>query len=162
MKTSALVLPDAAAAAVVAEVAEWGFRRVETAGFLLASRGREEVTAVALAGTSGIVRRRDLVQISDIALDRLFAYADHHGLWIPAQFHSHYGAAFMSPTDLDHGLSVEGFVSTIVPFFTEPPSNPAEWGWWCYQQSWQTIQPPRGSSEPTKLITFDEAGVRDD
>lgn len=159
MIANELALPSSAAATVVADVARFGTVRVETGGFLLAPRDSDAVTVVALAGGAGIVRRRDLFQISDLALDRLFAHADKHDLWIPAQFHSHGLGAFMSECDVEHGLSVAGFVTTIVPYFSAPPADPADWGWWHYDGEWAPIAAPRATTAPATVIRFDEDGV---
>lgn len=159
MSANEIVLPELVATAVVADVTRFGATRVETGGFLLAPRDTDTVTGVALAGTAGIVRRPDLFQISDLALDRLFAYADDHDLWIPAQFHSHGLGAFMSACDVDHGLSVAGFVTTIVPYFTAPPADPTQWGWWRYDGEWTPIAPPRAATGPVTVIRFDEDGA---
>lgn len=160
MTANELTLPEAATAAVIADVLRFGTARVETGGFLLAPRGSDAISAVALAGSGGIVRRRDLFQVSDLALDRLFAYADENGLWIPAQFHSHGHGAFMSACDVEHGLSVAGFVTTIVPHFAEPPADPASWGWWRYDGGWVPVGPPRPSFDGVVVITVDEEPVR--
>jgi hypothetical protein len=120
LRANDLILPEPATAAMLADVTRFGGKSVETGGFLLAPRDEDTIAIVALAGAAGIVRRRRMFQVSEIALDRLFAHADRRELWIPAQFHSHGGAAFMSPTDIAHGLSVEGFVTTILPDFASP------------------------------------------
>jgi hypothetical protein len=154
-----ILLPTSAAADVAAEVKSFGALGVETGGFLMARRAEVETTVVALAGSAGIVRRRDLFQISEKALDRLFAYADRHELWIPAQFHSHARMAFMSDCDVDHGLSVEGFITTIIPYFATPPVDPSQWGWWHFDRVWRAIGPPETSSAAVKVIRFDENGA---
>ncbi|MHB1242690.1 MAG: hypothetical protein ACYC1P_04725 [Gaiellaceae bacterium] len=155
-----LILPEAATTAIVADVTRHGEEHVETGGFLLAPRDADTISIVALAGTVGIVRRRDLLQVSERALDRLFAHADEHDLWLPAQFHSHGLEAFMSTTDINHGLSVEGFISMIVPHYEAPPINPSAWGWWRYQDAWTSIAPPKASLGAVFVIKFDEDGVR--
>jgi hypothetical protein len=160
MRADDLILPEPATAAIIADVTRFGAESLETGGFLLAPRDEKTIATVALAGTAGIVRRRRMFQVSEIALDRLFAHADRHELWIPAQFHSHGGAAFMSPTDVDHGLSVEGFVTTIVPDFASPPANPSQWGWWRYDDAWTPIASPRLAAGAVSVISFDEDGVR--
>jgi len=159
MTANELILPAEAIAIVVADVTRFGALSVETGGFLLAAREDDAIAMVARAGSAGIVRRPDLFQVSDLALDRLFGYADEHDLWIPVQFHSHGLAAFMSPTDVEHGLCVEGFVSTIVPFFAAPPTDPSQWGWWRYEEAWTPIAPPGASTAPVAAITFDEDDV---
>jgi hypothetical protein len=160
MTANNLILPTSATAAVIAEVTRFGIESLETGGFLLAPRDANTITTVAHVGTAGIVRRRNLFQVSEVALDRLFAHADQHEFWIPVQFHSHGRAAFMSPTDVDHGLSVEGFVTTIVPYFATPPADPSQWGWWRYDDAWTPIAPPRTTTGTSSIITFDEDGIR--
>jgi hypothetical protein len=155
-----LLLPDAAAEAIVAEVARYGRHQVETGGFMLTSVTTDVVTAIAHAGTRGILRRHDLFQISDLALDALFAHVEEHGLSIPAQYHSHGLGAFMSDCDLEHGLSVEGFTSTIVPFFSDPPPDPSAWGWWRFARSWIPLAPPVSTIGEVEVLVFDEDGVR--
>ena len=160
MTVNDLVIPADAISLLIADVTRFGALAVETGGFLLAPRGDEAIALVALAGTAGIVRQLDLFQVTDLALDRLFAYAEEHGLWIPVQFHSHGLAAVMSTADLEHGLCVEGFVSTIVPYFVAPPTDPSKWGWWRYENGWTPIDPPQLSAAPAQTVTFDEDGVR--
>jgi hypothetical protein len=159
MKTNSLILPIGGVRMIIEDVARFGACNVETGGFLLASRETELVTTIGLAGTRGIERRRGLFQVSELTLDRLFGYADEHDLWIPAQYHSHGRRAFMSPTDVDHGLSVAGFVSTIVPFYATPPADAARGGWWRYDDEWVAIDPPRVDGGGVDVITFDEDGI---
>jgi len=89
---------------ITAETRAYGQRYPETGGFLMLPRDSGTVTTVAFAGTTGIVRRQHLFQISERALDRLFTFADDHDLHIPVQFHSHEYDAF--GRDLAHGLQV--------------------------------------------------------
>jgi hypothetical protein len=159
MTANELTLPNAAAAAVVGDVTRYGAKNVETGGFLLAPRGEDTISIVALAGDAGITRRRDLFQLSECALDRLFAHADERDLWIPAQFHSHGLNAFMSACDVDHGLSVHGFVTTIVPYFASPPEDAAQWGWWRFGSAWTPVAPPSTSHAPVRVIAFAEDGI---
>src|ERR1035437_6884361 len=160
---SPFTLSNGVRACVVDFVRGLGARGVETGGFLLASRGSDTATVVAIAGTTGVIRHRDFFQISDLALDALFAYADQNDLWIPAQFHSHCRVAELSLCDIKHGLSVEDFVSTIVPFFAEPPAAVAAWGWWRYDGGWRGVPAPAVTSEVSALtVTFDENGGREE
>lgn len=161
MISNDVILPQAAAKAVIADVALLGREGLETGGFLLAPRGSEQVSIVARCATAGIVRRAGLFQVSERALDRLFEYADQHELWIPVQFHSHKLAALLSPCDVEHGLSVEGFVTTIVPYFRAPSADPARWGWWRYRSGWTPARAPETSPGPSRVIVFDEEGVHD-
>lgn len=155
-----LVLPEAAAEAIVADVARYGREHVETGGFLLAPVGTDTVDAIAYAGTRGIVRRSDFFQVSELALDALFAHVETRELWIPAQYHSHGLGAFMSDCDEEHGLSVAGFVSAIVPFFASPPRDPSAWGWWRFEGRWIPLSPPAAETGEVAVLVFDEDGVR--
>jgi hypothetical protein len=149
--------------AVLDETRAYGKRNVETGGFLTASTNSDAITGVAVAGTAGIVRRADLFQISERALDRLFTYADDRGLWMPVQFHSHRFGAGMSLTDELHGLRVEGFISTILPQYANPPEDASKWGWWQFTEGeWRPLTPisiDRPESGP--VVVFDEGGVRE-
>ena len=163
MTESPLVIRRSVIAAVVAETQAYGSRRLETGGFLMCNVGEDEASAVAMAGTTGIVRHPFLLQISERALDRLFVYADSQGFWLPVQFHSHMQAPSMSPTDEKHGLRVEGFVSTILPDFSEPPSDLSAWGWWRFSGgSWVGCEPAGViDGDCVAIVTFDESGVRE-
>ncbi len=161
MSPSDLILPQPAAIALIDDVAAFGRIGVETGGFLLAARGSEEISTVARCGTAGILRRAEFLQISAPALECLFAYVEQRELWIPVQFHSHRLEAFLSPCDLEHGLSVEGFVTTIVPYFHAPSTDPTRWGWWRYTGSWMRASAPESSTAPARAVIFDEDGVRD-
>ena len=161
MSANELTLPHAGAHAVHEEVRRFGRLGIETGGFLLAPRGLSQITSIACASSTGIARRPDLFQVSERALDRLFAHADECDLWIPAQFHSHMFEAGLSLCDLKHGLSVEGFQTTVVPFFHAPPADPALWGWWHYSAGWKPVVAPNASGAPVQVVAFDEDGVRD-
>jgi hypothetical protein len=157
-----LAIPRAAVGAILEDVLAFGSKRVETGGFLLTPiGGGGTVTVLALAGEDGIRRRRGLFGVSGIALDRLFAFAEEEGLRVPAQFHSHGGRAFLSPTDLAHGLSVRGFVSCIVPFWNDPPADPRDWGWWRYDgEAWKPESSPEVAEDASMCVLhFDERGV---
>jgi hypothetical protein len=149
--------------AVVDETRTYGDRNLETGGFLTAATNSDDITGAAVAGTRGIVRRADLFQISERALARLFSYADDKGLWMPVQFHSHRFGPGMSLTDALHGLRVEGFISTILPRFADPPKDVSQWGWWQFTDGeWFSF--PAISIDRQKLgpvIVFDEDGVRE-
>jgi hypothetical protein len=162
IETSLFTSADAVAA-VIRETRSYGERSLETGGFLIAESGTDTLTGVAMAGDAGITRRRRLFQISERALDRLFTFADDQGLWIPVQFHSHERAAFMSETDAEHGLRVEGFVSTIIPEFAAPPDDVCSWRWWEFQQGdWHACSPARiVAAELDLAIVFDEDGIRE-
>jgi hypothetical protein len=149
--------------AVVAETRVYGARNLETGGFLTAPTNSDDISGVVVAGTTGIERRADLFQISERALDRLFSYADDKRLWMPVQFHSHRFGSGMSLTDELHGLRVEGFISTILPRFANPPGDGSQWGWWQFMDGeWRPFPPisiDRQESGP--VLVFDEDGVRE-
>lgn len=162
MDAVSLTVPSAAAEAVVRETERFGLRVLETGGFLLAPEGTDVISAVGLAGEVGIVRRRGLFQVSELALDRLFCFADVERAWIPAQFHSHEFGDRLSPTDRDYGLRVDGFVSAIVPAFATPPTGITDWGWWRFEAGgWNRVGPPATGSGEVRVVVFDEDGVRD-
>lgn len=163
MIETSLLTSDEAVAVVLGETRTYGQQGLETGGFLLASVGSESLTGVALAGDAGITRYRQLFQVSEGALDRLFTFADDRGLWVPVQFHTHAAMPFMSWTDQRYGLRVEGFVSTIIPHFAAPPDDIGFWGWWQFQQGdWRRCTPAK--ILPVELdfvIVFDEDGIRE-
>lgn len=163
MTATELTIPTALATPVVEEVAHYGAMRLETGGLLVAPRGSTDVTGIAIAGARGIVRRPDLFQISEHALDVLFTYVDERDLWVPCHVHSHRFGAFMSHTDASHGINVEGFTCTIIPNFERPSSAATDWNWWTFTAgSWRSIAPPRMRDDGVReLLTFDEDGVRE-
>ncbi|MGO8862081.1 MAG: hypothetical protein ACLQRH_15140 [Acidimicrobiales bacterium] len=162
MTTLELTVSSGVVDAVAAETRTYGSLRLETGGFLMAEAGHDEICSVAMAGDAGILRRHNLFQISERALDRLFNFAGDEGLWLPVQFHSHEFGAGMSVADAQHGFRAEGFVSTILPRFAQPPADPAVWGWWQFLGgSWRPCSTPAvipGDARAT--LTFDEGGVR--
>ncbi len=156
-----LDVPAAAGPAIAAEVRRYGALDVETGGFLLAPERTVAVCTVAFACTSGITRRRLQLQISEIALDQLFAYAGTQGCWVPAQFHSHAGEAFLSRTDREYGLRVPGFISAVIPGFADPPMSPDAWTWWRFDRGeWHTVGSPSAGGCDLRQVVFDEDGVR--
>ena len=162
MTESLLSISKDAVTQVVNEIRAFGRNALETGGFLLAPRDVPWVTVVAFAGARGIVRRRDLFEISERALDRLFVFADESELWAPIQFHSHRLGKFLSRTDREHGLRSEGFVSVVVPKYDDPPTSMEAWGWWRFRSGAWTTSPSCAVAEAAiRIIEFDEAGVRD-
>jgi hypothetical protein len=158
-----LSFPEGAIPLIAADVRSYGERSLETGGFLLTPVGGEVVSVVALAGERGIVRHRELFQISERALDRIFTHADDHELHIPVQFHSHRLGAFLSWTDASHGLCVADFVSVVIPGYREPTCDVQQWGWWQFgDRRWKPIAAPRVTPGTTSFVRFDEDGVRDD
>lgn len=148
--------------AVVADVATWGRRGVETGGFVLATREDGPGDVFAVCGTAGIIRRPDQLVISGEALAALFNYASDQGLSVACQVHSHQYAARMSPVDQRFGLTVEGFTSAIVPRWAAPPDDPEDWGWWRFaDRSWSRTPAPDRVEAASRQVVFDERGVRD-
>jgi hypothetical protein len=153
-------LPMSAVKRVVDEVRAYGLQRQETGGFFLSPRNRSSVSVVALSGVKGIGRRHNQFQISALALDRLFTFADERDHWVPVQFHSHRAAAFLSDTDKAHGLCAEGFISTVVPDFQSPLHDITAWGWWRFKAGrWIAIEPGVQSDGDVEVVRFDESGV---
>ena len=159
--SSPFALPATAGRVIAEEVRRFGQRDVETGGFLLAPRGHGTVTVVAFAGEAGIIRERLLFQVSALALDQLFGFADQRSCRIPAQFHSHAAGAFLSFTDQQLGLRVNGFTSAVIPRFADPPAGVPAWGWWRFSsENWTPCQPPETKGDDMEVVTFDEEGVR--
>jgi proteasome lid subunit RPN8/RPN11 len=154
-----LQLPSSGIGAIVDDVARYGHQEVETGGFLLAPRGSETIGVIARAGSIGIARRRGLFQVSEIALDALFAYADERELWVLGLYHSHQRGAWMSDCDLEHGLAAPEFVSVIVPFFKNPPAEASAWGWWRFEGDWVPIAAPTLTDSEITTIVFEEGGT---
>jgi hypothetical protein len=158
---SPIALPIRAGHVIAEEVRRFGQRGVETGGLLLAPRGQGTVTIAAFAGKAGITRERLLFQVSALALDRLFGFADQRSCWVPAQFHSHAAAAFLSLTDQQHGLRVTGFTSAVIPRFADPSTSVAAWGWWRFSsEEWNLCPPPETEGNDVEVVIFDEEGVR--
>jgi hypothetical protein len=159
-------IPAVGVAALIGEATTFGARGLETGGFLLAPRtatvgANPAVAAVALAGDTGISRGRDMFQVSGHALDRIFTFADDHGLWIPALLHSHRAGALLSATDQRHGLGVDGFISAVIPEYSGPPRDLARWGWWRFESGrWCGAAPGRTTGGTVEVLRFDEGGIR--
>jgi hypothetical protein len=161
-----ILIPASGVTAIVGETTAFGVRDLETGGFLLVPRATSAdegspVAVIALARDAGIVRDRGLFQISERALDRIFAFADHRDLWMPAQFHSHKVGAFLSRADRRHGLCVEEFISAVIPAYASPPRDLARWGWWQFASgAWRHTDPGRVTDGTVEVVWFDEGGVR--
>jgi hypothetical protein len=156
-------IPFAVADLVHDHVVSYGALDVETGLFLGTERGADIATTVAFAGTRGVERHWGRLGISGRAISQLLRYlADHH-LVALAQVHSHRGPAGLSRTDLDHGFSVEGFTSAVIPYYTNPDHDPSRWGWWRYERGdWYEATPfgLTSAAPPITAVTFDEDGVR--
>jgi hypothetical protein len=159
-----LLMPRGATHAIVTEVCRYGAEHCETGGFLLACAATpDQVAIVALTGEEGIERRRGLLEVSAGALERLFTWAGERELKIAAQFHSHGRTAFLSDADIDHGFTVEGFTTSVVPWFADPPREPDAWGWWrCTGGEWVETDPPTTVDAANETVYFDEGGVYED
>jgi hypothetical protein len=102
-----------------------------------------------------------MFQVSELAMDRLFEFAADRGYWVPAQFHSHLARAFLSVTDQEHGLRVNGFTSAVVPDFADPPASVAAWSWWRFGSGgWVAAPAPHTADGDVEVVIFDEDGVR--
>lgn len=151
-----------AVAAIVEDVATWGRHGVETGGFVLARADPCLGDTVILLGRNGIIRRPDQLVISGEALAVLFDYAAEHEMVVACQVHSHQFGPRMSPTDQRFGLTVEGFTSVIVPRWSAPSLEPADWGWWRFMNGrWLAVGAPQPVESEATILVFDEQGVRD-
>jgi hypothetical protein len=129
---------------LVGDVIVHGERTEEAGAFLLASEETPELLdTIAIPGRSGVTRKRDLFAIASEAILELFEKAAREDLAIRAQVHSHRREAFLSPTDLEYGFSVEGFVTCVVPWYGNPSEDPRRWGWWIFgSDAWNECGPP--------------------
>ncbi len=155
------LLPSSAVSAITDDVIRFGRQGLETGAFLLADPNQPaRIASVALLGTAGIDRRRDQLVISGLALARLFDWADEAGLVVRVQLHSHLFEALMSPTDERFGLTVEGFISAIVPDSAAPSREPEDWGWWRFSSGrWVPTDPAHVTTEVIPTVCVDERGV---
>ena len=147
-------------AELVDDVHNHGRAGTETGAFLL-GLADQPVTILALAGTAGVTRHRQQFRVTGQAIHRLLSWAGDRELQVVAQAHSHGAAAFLSRTDLRHGFSVEGFTTTVIPYFRMPPQDPADWGWWRYEGEWIEVEAPGVIDGVATVVVFDEDGVRD-
>jgi hypothetical protein len=153
-----LSMADGLRQALLNDVRMWGAEGVETGGFLL-SPPNQPISVLALAGTAGVTRRKDLLRISAASLAQLFVWAGDRELYVAAQAHSHAGYAFLSETDVRHGFSVTGFTTTVIPYFASPPEDLQGWGWWRYECEWKDVEAPWTIAGDATIIYFDEDGV---
>jgi hypothetical protein len=159
---TSFILPDSAINLIVEEVEKYGEQDVETGGFLLSSSDEpEKILVVACAGDGpGINRQALQFTMSGLAMNQLFDWAFDQNYRVVAQFHSHKHGAFMSYADQMLGLSVRGFISTIVPNYAAPSLSPSAWGWWVYEKDgWLDISAPQTTDLPCGAFYFDELGV---
>jgi hypothetical protein len=156
-----MTVASEAAVRLVDEIARHGRGPAETGGFLLAQPAdRDHLTVLALAGDRGIERGRDLFKVSGGAIERLFTWAGDRDLLIRAQVHSHRRGAFLSATDLRHGFAVEGFITAVVPTYSQPPRDPDDWAWWiCNAGHWDRAGAPSLVPGAGVVVRFDADGV---
>jgi hypothetical protein len=157
---SAFTMPSAMTARIADVARESGTELLEAGGFILGPVGGERATVLALTGEKGIDRSWALFQVSGLAVATLFDWADDHELRIFAQWHSHRFEAFLSKTDLHYGFNVPGFRSAIVPYYEQPSSTPADWGWWIYNEAlWAQTAAPVLDDADFSTITFEEGHI---
>jgi hypothetical protein len=159
---SGLSVAEEVVGVLLAEVEAYGAVPQETGAFLLSREDApDELSLVAVPGSQGVRRHRDLFEISGETMAELFERAADEALTIRAQLHSHRRSAFLSRTDLEHGFSVEGFVTCVVPRYADPPREPALWSWWRFERGlWNGCPAPVVTPGACERIDF--AGGRSD
>jgi hypothetical protein len=157
---SSFCIPASMGALIADAAQEAGVKLLETGGFVLGPTGTDRSTVLALSGERGVDRMSRLFRVSGLAIASLFDWADERDLRILAQWHSHRLEAFLSETDLKHGFNVPGFRTAVVPHYEEPSSNPADWGWWMYDEdSWVETPAPATTVDEFTVVTFEEGRV---
>jgi hypothetical protein len=161
--TARLALPDNAREALCRCVIDYGRLGVETGALLMCPPNSHDVSVVALAGQSGVIRQYGLFVLTLPVIDQAFTFAEDMGLQVRCQVHSHGGPAFLSPTDERGNLRINGFIAAVIPNFVDPPPQPPSWGWWTYSgESWQASGPATTVSNSTaKVLTIDADGIRE-
>lgn len=138
-----------------------GRANAEAGGFLLGGREMQLATVLALAEGRGVDRSRGVFRVSGRAIDQLFTWAEERELRVWAQVHSHPSGSFLSDIDEREGFRVDGFISAVIPNFSDPPEAPSEWGFWRFVDgAWAAIEPARISGGAGSVFTFSEDGVR--
>lgn len=156
-----LEVPNALPARIAAHVEEWGKANCESGLLLLGQPDQALADVAAWPVTKGIVRNRGRFAISGRALAQIFDWATERGLVVRALIHSHRGRAFLSWVDLDHGFSVPGFISAIVPRYRAPSVDVAAWGWWEFNGGeWIELEAPLLTERALSEVVFDERGVK--
>jgi proteasome lid subunit RPN8/RPN11 len=157
-----LRIPPRGVSAIVADVRTWGSYGLETGAVLLTSPGDDAVGVVALAGTSGVIRRPGLFVLTHKVIDTLFTYAEDRGLQARAQVHSHRGRAFLSKTDREGNIRLPGFIASVVPRFQAPSDRLEDWGWWTFARGdWEPTacgQVDHDAADAT-VVTVDAEGI---
>lgn len=162
---SRFTIEPSCVAAITAAVRDHGRQCVETGAYLLACQdGPLHMCVAAVTGTSGVQRSARLLRVSAAANAELYLWAARERFTIVAYVHSHLAGAFLSRTDCEESLNIEGFVSAVVPDFANPHEDPGGWGWWRFLNGgWVEIDAPRVGSLTTdsRIMVFDEEGVRE-
>jgi hypothetical protein len=155
----ALLLPAAMPARIAFEARAGGADNVETGGFILGAPGAT-ASILALTGEKGITRQRDLFLVDGLAMATLFEWVDARDLTVAAQWHTHGRRAFLSETDLEYGFNVPGFTTTVVPYYRNASADPADWGWWTFDDGeWVATMAPPLVPSGFSVITFEEGRV---
>jgi len=164
ISASRLTIEPKCVTAVIAAVGEHGRRGVETGVYLLAcAEDPLHISVAAITGATGIQRSSRYLRVSAAANAEVYSWAAREGLTIVAYAHSHLAGAFLSRTDCEESLNVEGFISAVVPNFAHPPAHPGAWGWWRFLDgAWAAIDRPhvRTLAVGGRVVVFDEEGVR--
>jgi len=144
------------------DIRRFGGLGVESGGLVLRSAGADLADVLALLGDDGIVREPDYLEIGGAAMGTLFDWAEAEGLELVAQIHSHLFGKEMSPTDQRFSLTVNGFVSAIVPQAATAQSQPTAWGWWRFGPTrWRPIAAPAVVTRAARTVIVDGRGVVD-
>jgi hypothetical protein len=107
----------------VSELCEDGREHVEGIVFWLGLRrsAKAEITHAVLLRGPGVIRRPDLVRVSDELLNKLTDVAIDLGVVLVGQIHSHgpYAGVDLSATDRRGGIRVSGYLSVVAPDFAQ-------------------------------------------
>lgn len=134
---------------------------VEAGGFLLGGGENPVATVLALAEGRGVERSRGIFRVSGRAIDQLFAWAEERELRVWAQVHSHPRGSFLSDIDEREGFRVEGFISAVIPDYSDPSEAPSAWGFWRFAGgAWSAIESAQTTGAAGSVYTFSEDGVR--
>jgi hypothetical protein len=157
-----LTMPFAMTHAIASVARAGGAELVETGGFILGQADTSTGSVLALTGKADIGRDEHLFHVGGLALTTLFDWADDHELSVLAQWHTHRRGAFLSETDLLHGLNVPGFHTSVVPDYEQPSPDPSKWGWWTYQSgAWVPAATPKLTAVSFQTITFEQRAVHE-
>ena len=88
--------------------------------------GRADITHVVALRGPGVIRKPNLLRISDDLMNDVTDLAIEHSVSLVGQIHSHgtgYGIN-LSPTDRMYGISVPYYLSLVAPHFGSRPKTP--------------------------------------